>query len=205
MPLRSLFLIVRLAIVASFCGELPAQLPPGETLRAHVLGERIAALGPKVRRDEAHRLAERAYATGAKLRYDYGVFAPALFHNFLVHVGIRKRGLCFQWAEDLLAQLDALKATTLELHWAEARARRLRENNCIVVTAKSQPFRGGIVLDCWRHAGHLFWAPVAADHYPWLENRRYAEVARKKFEGHRKTPLADVRKTDLRSAHNTGL
>ena len=183
MPLRSLFLIVSLVVVASSCGELPAELPSADVPRARVLGERIAALGAKVRADEAQRLAECAYTTGAILRRDYRVFTPALFHNFLVHVGIRKRGLCFQWAEDLLAQLDALKATTLELHWAEARAGRLRETNCIVVTAKGQTFREGIVLDCWRHAGHLFWAPVAADHYPWVENRRYAEVARKKFEG----------------------
>ena len=190
MLLRSLFSMVSLAIVARSCRDLPAQLPPPDIPRAHVLGERITALGPKVRGDEAQRLAECAYATAAKLRRDYGVVGSALFHNFLVNVGIRKRGLCFQWAEDLLAHLDAVKATTLELHWAEARAASLRENNCIVVTAKGQPFREGIVLDCWRHAGHLFWAPVPADRYPWVENRRYAEIARNKFAAKRKSRLA---------------
>jgi hypothetical protein len=184
MWVRRLSAGVGLIILTSFRSALPAELPPADVLRARSLGENIAALGPKVRRDEARQLAECAYATAARLRRDYGVVGPALFNNFLVHVGIRKRGLCFEWAEDLLAQLDAVKGTTLELHWAEARARTMRENNCIVVTAKGQPFREGIVLDCWRQAGHLFWAPVAADHfYPWVENKRYTEIARKKFEG----------------------
>ena len=62
---RSLFSMLSLAIVASFCGVLPAQLPPRDTLRAHILGDRIAALGPKVRGDEAQRLAECAYVTAA--------------------------------------------------------------------------------------------------------------------------------------------
>jgi hypothetical protein len=188
MWVRRLTAGVGLIILTSSCSKLPAEVPPADVPRARTLGENIAALGPKVRRDEARQLAECAYATTAKLRRDYGVLGPALFHNFLVHVGIRKRGLCFQWAEDLLAQLDALKATTLELHWAEARARTLRENNCIVVTAKGQPFREGIVLDPWRQAGHLFWAPVPADHfYPWVENRSYATVARKNIVGARKS------------------
>lgn len=116
-----------------------------------------------------------------KLRRDYGVIGgPPSFQNVLINLGIRKRGFCFHWAEDLLAQFDELKLTTLELHWGEAQAGTFRENNCLVVTAKGQPFREGIVLDCWRHAGHLFWAPVAADHDPWVENKRYAELVRKR-------------------------
>jgi len=59
MTLRSLFLIVTLAIVASSCGELPAELLSADVPRAHVLGERIAALGAKVRADETHSLLYR--------------------------------------------------------------------------------------------------------------------------------------------------
>jgi hypothetical protein len=171
---------VRLIVVASFCGVLPAQMDPVEIADAQLLRDRIAALSPAVRTDEGQRVADCAYATAEQLRRDYGVIGPPLFHNFLVNLGIRKRGLCFQWAEDLLAPLDALKLSTLELHWAEARAGSLREHNCVVVTAKSQPFKQGIVLDCWRHSGHLFWAPLISDHYPWKENSDYAQIARRK-------------------------
>jgi hypothetical protein len=171
---------VSLIVLAFFCGVLPAQMGPADIAPAQLLRDRIVALSPAIRADEAQLAADCAYATAKQLRRDYGVIGPPLFHNFLVNFGIRKRGLCFQWAEDLLAPLDALKLSTLELHWAEARAGSLREHNCVVVTAKSQPFKQGIVLDCWRHSGHLFWAPLTTDHYPWRENSDYAEIARRK-------------------------
>jgi hypothetical protein len=144
-----------------------------------------------VRPDEAQRVAECAYATAQRLRRNYGAVWPPSFHNLLVNTGIRKRGLCFQWAEDLLEQLDALKVTTLELHWAESYAGSWREHNCVVATAKGQPFRDGILLDCWRHSGRLFWSAVATDDYPWIEDRRYAGIARSKFAAKRKSRLAE--------------
>jgi len=191
MPFRSLFSIVSLAVAVGFCGELPAQVPPNSTVCAHVLGDRIAGLGPKVRPIEARRVAECAYATARRLRRNYGTVWPPSLNNILVNTGIRKRGLCFQWAEDLLTQLDALKVTTLDLHWAEAYAGTWREHNVVVVTAKDRPIHDGILLDCWRHCGHLFWSAVATDDYPWVEDRRYAGIARRKFAAKRKSRLAE--------------
>ncbi len=106
------------------------------------------------------------------------MFGTPIFNNFLVYHGIKKRGFCYQWAEDLLHSLDALKLTSLELHWGEANVSNWRENNCIVVTAKGQPFQSGIVLDCWRHFGHLRWSAVTADQDPYVENSAYARFVR---------------------------
>ncbi len=165
-----------LILIAAASASLRAQTTPAngvENLRNH-----IVALAPTVRRDEALRVAMSAYATADQLRQEYRVVGPPLFHNFLVNSGIRKRGLCFEWAEDLLAHLDALRCSSVEFHWAEARAGTLREHNCVVVTAKGQPFRSGIVLDCWRHSGHLYCSSMDADHYPWMEDSAYAQLAR---------------------------
>src|SRR5436305_14233221 len=145
MPFQSLFRIISLAVVASFCADLAAQLSPRDTLRAHVLSDRIGALGPRVRPDEARRVAECAYSTAQRLRRKYGtVWGPPSLNNVLVNTGLRKRGLCFQWAEDLLEQLDTLKLATLDLHWAEAYAGTWREHNVVVVTAKNRPMHDGI-------------------------------------------------------------
>ena len=108
------------------------------------------------------------------------MFGTPIFNNFLIYHGIRKRGYCFQWAEDLLVALDALKLNSLELHWGESNVGNWRENNCVVVTAKGQPFNRGIVLDCWRHFGHLRWNAVTADEDPYVENQAYAQFVRAK-------------------------
>lgn len=129
----------------------------------------LASLSPTVRGVEAQRVAVCAYDYSRILAREYRVVRPAIFHNFLVNAGFKQRGLCYQWAEDLLAQLQTFHLDSMELHWGIARADTAREHNSVVLTARGQPFEQGIVLDPWRRSGHLVWAPVSADKYPWVE------------------------------------
>jgi hypothetical protein len=178
---------VALAIFVAWTGPAMAdqqqrpfsfQVPKKDSAAAETLASQLAALSPRVNREEARLLAECAYATVSQLRKQYRMFGTPIFNNFLVYWGIRKRGYCFQWAEDLLVALDALKLTSLELHWGEAHAGNWRENNCIVVTAKGQPFNRGIILECWQHFGHLRYGPVLSEVDPYVENSAYARFVR---------------------------
>ncbi len=150
------------------------QVPKNDSAKAEALANQLAALSPRVNRDEATLLAQCAYATVSKLRRQYRMFGTPIFNNFLIYHGLRKRGYCYQWSEDLLVALDKLRLTSLELHWGEYDPRTWRENNCIVVTAKGQPFQRGIMLECWRHLGHLYCGPVASDYEHYVENSAYA-------------------------------
>jgi hypothetical protein len=154
------------------------QVPRQDLTSAEALANRLAALSPRVNREEAKLLADCAYTTVSQLRRQYRMFGTPIFNNFLVYNGIKKRGYCYQWAEDLLLTLDALKLNTLELHWAETYAGTWRENNCVVATAKGQAFNRGIFLECWKHFGHLRWDPVAGDLDPYVENAAYARFVR---------------------------
>ncbi len=154
------------------------QLPKNDSAKAEALAAKIAALSPRVDRKEAKLLAECAYATVSQLRRQYHMFATPIFNNFLVYHGLRKRGYCYHWAEDLLGALDALQLTTLELHWGESYAGTWRENNCVVVTAKGQPFDHGMIIEAWRHFGHLRWNLVLSDEDRYFENVKYAERVR---------------------------
>ena len=60
--------------------------------------------------------------------------------------------------------MKTLKLKTLVLHWGAAFAGTSGEDNCLVVTARNQPFQDGIILDGWRRAGRLFWCAVREDH-----------------------------------------
>ena len=148
-------------------------LPRGDIAAEAQLRTKLAMLSPTVRVDEAEKLALCAYKTSRRLAREYRVVFPPALNNILINTGGRKRGLCYQWTEDLLHELNALKLETLELHWGEAFARTFSENNGVVVTARGQPFRQGIVLDAWRYQGRLYWGPVRKDPegYPWKENK----------------------------------
>ena len=150
------------------------QLPKNDSAKAEALAAKIATLSPRVDRKEATLLAECAYATVSQLRQHYRMFGTPIFNNFLVYHGFRQRGYCYQWSEDLLVALDALKLKTLELHWGESYAGTWRENNCVVVTAKGQPFDHGLILEAWRHFGHLRWNLLLSDEDRYFENSKYA-------------------------------
>ncbi len=154
------------------------EVPRSDVAKAEALANQLAALSPRVDRNEARLLAECAYATGDRLRRQYRMFGTPIFNNFLVYHGLRKRGYCYQWTADLLVALDALKLKTLELHWGESYAGTWRENNCLVITAKGQPFDNGMIVDAWRHFGYLRWNLVLSDEDRYLENTKWAERVR---------------------------
>jgi hypothetical protein len=142
------------------------------------LRSRLVALSPSVNPDEARRVAYIAYTTGRELAREWRMVPSPTVQSFLINIGLRKGGYCFQFAAELLLRLDAQKLQTLELHWAESDAGTDTEHNVIAVTARGQPFAQGIMLDNWRHSGHLLWGPLNGDpDHTWQENRD--ELARR--------------------------
>ena len=171
-------LAVSTAVVGAEKQRQHFEVPSKEIAKAEELAKQLAALSRRVDPNEAKLLAECAYATVARLRPEYNMFGTPIFNNFLVYHGWRKRGYCYQWTEDLLLALDRLNLKTLELHWGDAYRETWRENNCLVVTAKGQPFDRGMILECWRHFGHLRWNLVPSDQDPYYENAEWAEKVR---------------------------
>ncbi len=154
------------------------EVPAKDVGKTEELANQLASLSRRVDPNEATLVAQCAFFTVARLRQEYRMFGTPIFNNFLVYHGLRKRGYCYQWSEDLLLALDTLRLKTLELHWGEAYAGTYRENNCVVVTAKGQPFDRGMILECWRHFGHLRWNLVPSDQDRYYENTKWAEKVR---------------------------
>jgi hypothetical protein len=127
------------------------------------LSKALAGLSRDVDPAEAESLSVTAHTTARRLAREYRVVLNPEFTVFLVNIGKRKRGWCGHWAQDIGARLKELKLKTLVLHWGVAYDKTSSENNCIVVTARNQPFQDGIIIDGWRRAGRLFWCPVIKD------------------------------------------
>src|SRR6266496_4447466 len=180
-PLAVVFIILSAGIAPTIAKQEPSssfEVAKNDFAKAQALATQLAALSLKVDPKEAKAVAECAHAAARRLRRQYQMFGTPIFNNFLVYHGFRKRGYCYQWTEDLLVALDALKLKTFELHWGESYAGTWRENNCVVVTAKGHPFDRGMILDCWRHFGHLRWNLVLSDEDRYFENTKYAQLVR---------------------------
>jgi hypothetical protein len=148
---------------------------------AHIdsLRGEIRSLGDEVSDEEAAVLADTAVRYAMEMADSYDMVRPIEIHNTLVNLGLRKRGLCYQCAEDLYARLRKLDLQTLRLHWGVAHKDDLwLEHSGVIVTARGRPFGEGLVLDAWRHAGRLRWAKVGEDRYPWVKafKRKFPET-----------------------------
>ena len=180
-PRRLCFSFTISALAASFAFAASAPWanahPRGELVLATsaedaALRARLVALSPSVNPDEARRVAYIAYTTGQELARKWRMVPSPTVQSFLINIGVKKGGYCHQFATELLLRLDAEKLQTLELHWAESDAGTDTEHNVIAVTARGQPFAQGIMLDNWRHAGHLLWGPLSGDpSHTWQENK----------------------------------
>jgi hypothetical protein len=143
------------------------------------LRSELLALGDEVGEDEATLLADRAVRHADELRRQYRMVRPIELHNVLVNLGLRKRGLCYQCAEDMYVCVRDLKLKTLDLYWGVAHKGDLwLEHSGVIVTARGHPFSEGLVLDAWRHSGRLRWARVDGDRYPWVKmfKRKFMET-----------------------------
>jgi hypothetical protein len=136
--------------------------------KARQLSHELQQLSPAVQAIEADKLALTAIEQAAALSRDFKPFCLPWMNNGLVNTGLRKRGLCYQWRDDLFPHLHRLNLKTLELHLTSSRRATLLEHNGIVVTAKGQRFEDGIVLDPWRKGGRLWWGTLKKDKsHPW--------------------------------------
>jgi hypothetical protein len=119
-------------------------------------------------RDEESLLLARTALNGSRrLSWKYNAFRPAWFHNTLINIGIKKRGLCCHWTQDLLELLNSLGLKKFNLFWGVSGFGTFHEHSSVVAVRKGESFDSGIVLDPWRYAGDLYWSKVRADKYEW--------------------------------------
>ena len=130
----------------------------------------LAALNRRADMIEARQVSDTAIGYSILLSEEYDLVRPAVLHNLLIRIGLKNRGLCYHWTEDLMGRLQKLDLKTYQFHWGVAhRGSELREHNSVVITAKGQTFDEGLVLDPWRNSGNLYWSSVKTDRYPWKE------------------------------------
>jgi len=148
--------------------ELWTQAP--EDFRIDTLRQDLTRVCPKADPEEVAAVAAAAIRFGERVRVEYGLFRPVEINNILIQMGLKRRGLCFELADDLFCRLRAMELKTLDLHEGQAAVGNVtEEHNCVVVTDKGAAFESGMVLDAWRYAGKLRWLAVTEDSHDWKE------------------------------------
>lgn len=167
--------------------DISAEIPvasgpaPAEPSEVAELAALIRSLGPGVDPEEAARVARISLDYPLRLRREYGVTDPPLIHNTKVNLGLRPRGLCYQWADDMEARLRQENLQTLVLHRAIANADNIRiEHSTVIASAPGDDMFAGVVLDPWRFGGDLYWSKTLDDpKYRWVPRAEVFEMKRR--------------------------
>lgn len=165
-------LVLLALLVVSACTRYDLSEPVSQTEIAD-LTRAIQTLGPGVDPEEAARAARIALTYPRQLAVQYGITDPPLVHNTKVNAGLRPRGLCYDWADDLQARLRQEQFKTLQLHRAIANATNiLIEHSTVIISAGGDTMFQGIILDPWRYGGILYWGPTLKDaRYKWVDRQ----------------------------------
>lgn len=191
-------MIRKLAVLLSVCVGMGVagctQVPTVDRSDIDALAFELETLGPGVDPEEAKRAATIAFDYSRQLAAEYEVTDHPLVHNAKVNNGLRERGLCFHWAEDIEARLNQENFRTLALHRAISDPENpfRIDHSTAIISAKGEAFDEGVVLDPWRYGGVLFWAPTLEDtRYNWRPRLEVLHAkAVRKIEAQERTALA---------------
>ena len=184
-----LSLVVLMALAG--CSTPPEGSASGSPDSVAKLTRAITDLGPGVDPEEAARAAAIAYSYTRQLAQEYEIVDPPLIHNMKVNAGVKPRGLCWHWAEDMQNRLLAEGFETLDIHRAIANADNpfLIDHSTALISADGDTMFEAIVLDPWRYGGVLFWSPTLEDErytwvpqaevHGWIRSRKAAREARR--------------------------
>ncbi len=124
-----------------------------------------------VQTQEAKILSKSMILFSSQLKKDYKLVTPPLYHNFLVNIGVKKRGLCWHFAYDMLAHAKKLELKSFDYYIGGANINDYwEEHNSLIATCKRCKFSEGVVLDPWRNSGDLYFSYVKNDkNYSWSQ------------------------------------
>lgn len=123
--------------------------------------------------NEANDLARVLIESTVRLQEEYGINNFPVVHNLYILIGLKKRGACKDWAEDLLKIINAMKHDYFMSYWGEAHAGNMLEHNVAVLVPLNAKFEDGVLYDPWRTAGKPYWSVVKEDSYPWRQWEGY--------------------------------
>lgn len=180
---RRTLLMAAPALALTGCVVAPVSQPrPGTEDEVMRLSQLIRALGPGVSEAEAYRAASVAYSETYTLAQAYQIEDHPLAHNSKVNLGLKPRGLCYHWADDLERRLKQERFRTLQLHRAVANwDNLLLEHSTVIISRRGDSLYEGIVLDPWRKGGVLFYALTRNDlDYQWTPREEVFRVRRER-------------------------
>ena len=142
--------------------------------RVEELSKLLGSLDNSIPPTEAELLSREIFKETAKLTKKFQPVSEPHFNNFLITVGVKDKGLCYQWSDALYLHFSKKDYSHFEFHLLVSNKNEyFYEHNVLVVVAKDGEVLEGIVIDPWRHSGELYFSKVSEDKkYEWRHREK---------------------------------
>jgi len=144
-------------------------MPETSQYQTKVLAGELRSLHEGIPVEEAERLSREIFLESAKLRKKFKPVSEPHFNNFLINIGMKKEGLCYQWSDALYIHFIHTHYPHFEFHLLVSdQGRYFSEHNVLVVVAKGENVLDGMIIDPWREPGSVYFVKVKDDKgYEW--------------------------------------
>jgi len=127
----------------------------------------ISSLDSSIDKNEAKDLALFCIPYTKQLANSYGLVLSPNFQNFLINIGLKKKGYCYNYADDLGYALVKRGYKSFDIYRIIHKKGSIFEHNAIMITPHYTTQKG-VVLDGWRKAGKLYFSRLKDDkEYSW--------------------------------------
>ena len=131
------------------------------------LSSKLQSISQSIQKDEAKDLAQFSHYYTKVLANRYKLIISPNFQNFLINIGIKKKGYCYNYADDLAAALLKRGYKSFKFYRIIHKQGTMFEHNAVLVSSHDKGFFG-VVLDGWRDAGELYYSFLKDDsNYDW--------------------------------------
>jgi len=135
------------------------------------LAKLLHTLTSQTTETESLQLSRDVFVKTQQLSTSFEMTSPPQYHNFLVNIGVKEKGLCYHWSDALyLHFMQNKNYPSFEFHLVGANIGKYwTEHNSLVIVGKGKAIESGVIIDPWRNAGKLYFDKVKDDEdYRWI-------------------------------------
>ena len=163
--LLNLLFALLFAAFFTACGRIPDT----SENRAETLATLLQTIDKNIPFEEALSLSREIFQQTDQLRKQFNPVSEPHVNNFLVNIGLKEKGLCYEWSDPLYIYFRRKSYRYFSFHLLVAnRGKYFQEHNVLAVTSKKDDIPNAVIIDPWREPGTVYFSKVKDDKkYVW--------------------------------------
>ena len=156
------FLVLFFPVACTSTPEVPQN-------RVTELAQLLQTLDNNIPFESAQSLSVEIFQQTDQLRAEFDPVSEPHVNNFLVNIGVKEKGLCYEWSDPLYLYFKRKSYRYFSFHLLVAnKGKYFQEHNVLAISSKKGKVEESVIIDPWREPGQVYYLKVKDDKkYVW--------------------------------------